>query len=222
MMQRTKTLVSIVLWGCLGAAGGAVAQTPQFTIRPTDGVAETTVVPVQHTPAQLTVRSVVDEFPTTGSQSTRSVRRMQRREQFAARVDSLIASRDYRFYPNSMQSLPGGMIRDIYNGGYSFGLYVDQAAVHLPAEQGSGWLTEAIDVGPWPVEAYRAEAVPGGWLVTMRLCSGTRCYSIALQIASQTGETILVLRGPQGTMRYVGALWNGRWAGDAPRTSDER
>lgn len=222
MMQRTKTLVSIVLWGCLGTAGGAVAQTPQFTINPTDGVAETTVVPVQQSPVPLTVRSVVDEVPTNGSRPTRGARRTLRREQFAARVDSLIASRDYRFYPNSMQSLPGGMIRDIYNGGYSFGLYVDQAAVHLPAEQGSGWLTEAVDVGPWPVEAYRAEAVPGGWLVTLRLCDGTTCYSVALQIATQTGETILVLRGPQGTMRYVGALWNGRWAGAAPSMAGAR
>ena len=96
-------------------ASGAVAQSaqPQFTlgISAVDSVPQTTVVPVQQPPVQVVEHTTVYEESTRGM--TRPERRAYRAKLYAQKIDSLVQSRDYLFFPNSMQEVPGGMSRSI-------------------------------------------------------------------------------------------------------------
>lgn len=92
----------------------AVAQTPQYTLETSaaDSVPQTTIVPVQQAPVQVVEHTTVYEEPAAGMD--RAQRRAYKARVYAAKIDSLVQSRDYMFFPNSMQQLPGGMIRSIY------------------------------------------------------------------------------------------------------------
>ena len=95
-------------------ACAAVAQTPQYTLETSaaDSVPQTTIVPVQQAPVQVVEHTTVYEEPAAGMD--RAQRRAYKARVYAAKIDSLVQSRDYMFFPNSMQQLPGGMIRSIY------------------------------------------------------------------------------------------------------------
>ena len=120
-------------------ASGAVAQSaqPQFTlgISAVDSVPQTTVVPVQQPPVQVVEHTTGYEESTRGM--TRPERRAYRAKLYAQKIDSLVQSRDYLFFPNSMQEVPGGMIRSIYTDYYFFGMFIDHVGVHLPTARGS-------------------------------------------------------------------------------------
>lgn len=73
---------------------------------------QTTIVPVQQAPVQVVEHTTVYEEPAAGMD--RAQRRAYKARVYAAKIDSLVQSRDYMFFPNSMQQLPGGMIRSIY------------------------------------------------------------------------------------------------------------
>ena len=92
-------------------ACAAVAQTPQYTLETSaaDSVPQTTIVPVQQAPVQVVEHTTVYEEPAAGMD--RAQRRAYKARVYAAKIDSLVQSRDYMFFPNSMQQLPGGMIR---------------------------------------------------------------------------------------------------------------
>ena len=91
------------------------------------------------------------------------------------------------FFPNSMQQLPGGMIRSIYADYFFFGVFVDHVEVHLPTERGITQYVEMLNFDSMSVRDYRAA-----------------------RVSTATGETVLTLLTPDVTMRYVGWLWNKR------------
>ena len=92
------------------------------------------MVPVQQPPVQVVEHTTVYEESTRGM--TRPERRAYRAKLYAQKIDSLVQSRDYMFFPNSMQEVPGGMIRSIYTDYYFFGMFIDHVGVHLPTECG--------------------------------------------------------------------------------------
>ena len=113
------------------------AQTvPQFTLGTSavDSVPQTTVVPVQQPPVQVVEHTTV--YEESMRSMTRPERRAYRAKLYAQKIDSLVQSRDYMFFPNSMQEVPGGMIRSIYTDYYFFGMFIDHVGVHLPTERG--------------------------------------------------------------------------------------
>ena len=114
-------------------ACAAVAQTPQYTLETSaaDSVPQTTIVPVQQAPVQVVEHTTVYEEPAAGMD--RAQRRAYKARVYAAKIDSLVQSRDYMFFPNSMQEIPGGLIRSIY-ADYSAQLDF----VHVPATSFSG------------------------------------------------------------------------------------
>ena len=117
-------------------ACAAVAQSPQYTLETSavDSVPQTTIVPVQQAPVEVVEHTTVYEEPAAGMD--RAQRRAYKARAYAAKIDSLVQSRDYMFFPNSMQQLPGGMIRSIYADYFFFGVFVDHVEVHLPTERG--------------------------------------------------------------------------------------
>lgn len=188
----------------------AGAQTPQILLETSavDSVPQTTVVSVQQRPETLVEHTTVYEEPTHGM--NRAERRAYRAKAYAARIDSLVQSRNYMFFPDSMQEVPGGLIRSIYADYFFFGLFVDHVEVHLPSERGVTQYVEMLNFDSMAIRDYRAVRLQWGWNVTFHMADGETCYVVRLEISTVTGETVLTLGSPASTMRYVGWLWNKR------------
>lgn len=203
-----KRIVPLLLLTAL--AGPAVAQenpaaaAPQFTVTADNPVPATTVVPVQRPAVQVDESTVLDERSTRGM--TREERRALRARHFAERIDSLVQSRDFIFWPNSMQQVPGGTIHLIYNESYYFGLFVDHVEVHLPTERGVTPFVEALNFDSMRLKEYTAAAIHGGWNIRFRIADGDDCYIVDFVVSTLTGETILSLLTPTTSMRYVGSI----------------
>lgn len=203
-----KRIVLFVLFAAAGRLSAAQenpsAVTQQVTVTADNPVPATTVVPVQRPAVQVDERTVLDEQSARGM--TREERRALRARRFAERIDSLVQSRDFIFWPNSMQQVPGGTIHLIYNESYYFGLFVDHVEVHLPTERGVTPFVEALNFDSMRLKEYTAAAVHGGWNIRFRIADGDDCYIVDFVVSTLTGETILSLLTPTTSMRYVGSI----------------
>ena len=169
-------------------ACAAVAQTPQYTLETSaaDSVPQTTIVPVQQAPVQVVEHTTVYEEPAAGMD--RAQRRAYKARVYAAKIDSLVQSRDYMFFPNSMQQLPGGMIRSIYADYFFFGVFVDHVEVHLPTERGITQYVEMLNFDSMSVRDYRAARVQWGWSVSFNISDGNTLYHADFAVSTATGE----------------------------------
>lgn len=194
----------------LFVACAAVAQSPQFSVETSevDSVPQTTIVPVQEPAVQVVERTTVYEEPTRGM--NRAERRAYKAQAYAAKIDSLVQSRNYMFFPNSMQELPGGLIRSIYADYFFFGMFVDHVEVHLPTERGITQYVEILNFDSMSIHEYRAAREQWGWRITFDITNDDALYHVDLAVSTTTGETALTLLTPQVTMRYIGWLWNKR------------
>lgn len=203
-----KRIVLFVLFAAAGRLSAAQenpsAVTQQVSVTADNPVPATTVVPVQQPAVQVDERTVLDEQSARGM--TREERRALRARRFAERIDSLVQSRDFIFWPNSMQQVPGGTIHLIYNESYYFGLFVDHVEVHLPTERGVTPFVEALNFDSMRLKEYTAAAVHGGWNIRFRIADGDVCYIVDFVVSTLTGETILSLLTPTTSMRYVGSI----------------
>lgn len=203
-----KRIVLFVLFAAAGRLSAAQenpsAVTQQVTVTADNPVPATTVVPVQQPAVQVDERTVLDEQSARGM--TREEWRALRARRFAERIDSLVQSRDFIFWPNSMQQVPGGTIHLIYNESYYFGLFVDHVEVHLPTERGVTPFVEALNFDSMRLKEYTAAAVHGGWNIRFRIADGDDCYIVDFVVSTLTGETILSLLTPTTSMRYVGSI----------------
>ena len=204
-MNRFFTTGAALLLAC-----SSVAQSPQFSvgISGADSVPQTTIVPVQQPAVQVVERTTVYEEPERGMD--RAQRRAWKAKVYAAKIDSLVQSRNYMFFPNSMQEIPGGMIRSIYADYFYFGIFVDHVEVHLPTERGITQYVEMVNFDSMSLRDYRAARTQWGWSVTFNVADGDAAYHADLAVSTATGETVLTLLTPSVTMRYVGWLWNKR------------
>lgn len=201
--------LSVVLAG-LFLSSPVWAQTPQFSVEASgaDSVPQTTIVPVQQPAVQVVERTTVFEEPEKGMD--RAQRRAYKAKVYAAKIDSLVQSRNYMFFPNSMQEIPGGMIRSIYADYFFFGMFVDHVEVHLPTERGITQYVEMLNFDSMSIRDYRAARTQWGWSVTFNIADGDALYHADFAVSTATGETVLTLLTPAVTMRYVGWLWNKR------------
>jgi hypothetical protein len=204
-MNRFFTTGAALLLAC-----SSVAQSPQFSvgISGADSVPQTTIVPVQQPAVQVVERTTVYEEPERGM--NRAQRRAWKAKVYAAKIDSLVQSRNYMFFPNSMQEIPGGMIRSIYADYFYFGIFVDHVEVHLPTERGITQYVEMVNFDSMSLRDYRAARTQWGWSVTFNVADGDAAYHADFAVSTATGETVLILLTPSVTMRYVGWLWNKR------------
>ena len=204
MIRIVPFLLLAALAGPVAAQENPAAAAPQFTVTADNPVPATTVVPVQQSAVQVGERTVIDDRSTRGM--TREERRALRARRFAERIDSLVQSRDFIFWPNSMQQVPGGTIHLIYNESYYFGLFVDHVEVHLPTERGVTPFVEALNFDSMRLNEYAASAIHSGWNIRFRIADGDACYIVDFVVSTLTGETILSLLTPTTSMRYVGSI----------------
>lgn len=204
MKRIVLFVLSAVVFRPAVAQENPSAATQQVTVTADNPVPATTVVPVQRPAVQVDESTVFDEQSARGM--TREERRALRARRFADRIDSLVQSRDFIFWPNSMQQVPGGTIHLIYNESYYFGLFVDHVEVHLPTERGVTPFVEALNFDSMRLKEYTAAAVHGGWNIRFRIADGDDCYIVDFVVSTLTGETILSLLTPTTSMRYVGSI----------------
>lgn len=180
----------------------------RWAFPPVDSVPQTTVVPVQQPPVQVVEHTTVYEESTRGM--TRPERRAYRAKLYAQKIDSLVQSRDYLFFPNSMQEVPGGMIRSIYTDYYFFGSSsTTSGSACRPRAAHADISTCSISTRrPCPItgpSAWRGAGVSPSGLPT-----AIRPTMPGFEVSTATGETVLTLAAPDLVMRYVGWLWDKR------------
>lgn len=203
-----KCLFALSSWLLLSCA--AVAQSPQISVGTVgaDSMPQTTVVPVQQAAVQVVERTTVYEEPT--KDMDRAERRAYKARAYAARIDSLVQSRDYMFFPSTMQEVPGGLVHSIFADFFYLGMFVDHVEIHLPTERGITQYFEMLNFDSMSVRNYQASKLQWGWNISFNVADGDDIYHADLAVSSATGETVLTLITPQLTMRYVGGLWNKR------------
>lgn len=198
-------LCAALFWACT-----VTAQAPQVSVTTSavDSVPQTTVVPVQQQPVQLVERTTVYEDSMKGMD--RAQRRAYKAKLYAAKIDSIVQSRNYMFFPNSMQQLPDGLIRSVYAAYFYFGFFIDHVEVHLPTERGVTQYVEILNFDSMSIRDYQAARLQWGWNVSFNIADGEELYLANFAVSTVTGETVLTLVTPSLTMRYVGWLWDKR------------
>lgn len=131
-------------------------------------------------------------------------RREMRAAEFTANIDSLVRSRDYVFYPITMQNVTLGDTRYVLAYYLFFKMQGDSVAVHLPFEFNNYVIyTENFDS---PVDGYAETLNDGLWRVTYTVGNDGGKWVVELLVSNVTGQAQLAIATPDGTMRYVGTV----------------
>lgn len=150
------------------------------------------------------VQSVPDK---DADRLTRTERRRLKAERFAARLDSLVRSHNFRFLPNSMQELPGGWTQLIYNELYFVGIFSDHVEVHMPMIRGNmAEYIEILNFDTFELQNYQISQVQYGWNVSFNMIHADRNYTVNMMVYTLTGQTVLNLLTLSNTIRYVGYI----------------
>lgn len=191
-------------------APSSAQSTQQFSLATAvaDSVPQTTVVPIEQQPAKIVEHTTV--YEDAPRNMSRTERRAWRAKMYAAKIDSLVQSRNYMFFPNSMQEIPGGLIRSIYADYFFFGMFVDHVEVHLPTERGITQYVEMLNFESMSIREYRASHMQWGWAISFNILDGESVYHVDFAVSTSTGETVMTLLTPSLAMRYVGWLWDKR------------
>ena len=163
----------------------------------------TTVVPVQQTPVRIAESSTVME-PAAGKM-TRAQRRAYKADKFAYRVDSLVRSRNFVFYPTTVQAVPDGESQNIFAQYYYFGFFTDSVEVHLPSVNGVTQFVSMMNFDS-AVMDYKLLPFQSGLTSTFAIDDSGQTVFCRFVVSTVTGETVLTMTTPAGTMRYVGWL----------------
>ena len=163
----------------------------------------TTVVPVQDTPIHLVDSTTVYQRPS--GKMTRAQRRAYKADEFASRVDSLVRSRNFVFYPDSMQAIPSGEMQLIYADYYYFGLFGDTVEIHLPLVQGIMQYVGMLNFDG-EIADYKLLPFQSGLTATFSVTYDGNIYFGRFVVSEVTGETALTIVAPDTTMRYIGYL----------------
>lgn len=198
------SLAALLLWRALPATAQQTELEPQMTITDSSSVPQMTVIPPQQ-PATVLGMHTYEEEP-SGRHLSHKERRTLRAERFSQRIDSLVQSRSFTFWPNSMQRFPNGSIHLIYNGYYYFSLYEDHVEVHLPVEEPLTSFVGVANFDSMEVQEYLLTPRPSGWVISFRIPDQGENYLVEFQVSNRTGETILSFQTPKVVMRYVGTI----------------
>ena len=169
-----------------------------------DSIPAATIVPALQPAAG--VRDTINESATIESRMTRTERRTKRAEDYAFKIDSLIATRAFAFYPTLMQAVPGGEIRQVYaNYFYAYISPVD-LEVHLPTEYGMAQQMSMLNFDTEHIGGYTAVKYLTQWSISFLAKDDGVEYSFSLDVSTITGRSVLNVECPKGTMRYVGSI----------------
>lgn len=183
--------------------GGSV-QTPQVTnVRQSvDSVPQMTLVPVQQPPVQAV--DYTTRFETPGEGLNRVERRALRAKNYAAALDSLVQSRNYLFFPATMQEMPDGAVRTVYADYFFLGIFADHVELHLPVDRGVSQYLERLNFDSMAISNYQLSRTQCGWMASCNIADGETNYHACLMLSTATGDATLLLITPSVTMRYTG------------------
>lgn len=189
---------------CALTACVAQNQTQQNISIQRDSVPVTTVVPVEQSPAG--VRDTITQSATSQNYMTRTERRAKREHDYSFKIDSLIATRAFAFYPTLMEAVPGGEIKQVYAD--YFYLYVSPVdlEVHLPTEHGVAQQVAILNFDTDHIGAYTAVKYLTQWNISFAAKDEGVEYGFSLDVSTITGRTELTVETPKGTMQYVGSI----------------
>ena len=180
-----------------------VAQNQSVTLQK-DSILTATIVPALQPAAG--VRDTISDNATIQSRMTRTERRTKRAEDYAFKIDSLIATRAFAFYPTLMQAVPGGEMRQVYaNYFYAYISPVD-LEVHLPTEYGMAQQMSMLNFDTEHIGNYTAVKYLTQWSISFLAKDDGVEYSFSLDVSTITGRSVLNVESPKGTMRYVGSI----------------
>lgn len=162
-------------------------------------VPTTTIVPILDAPHDVEINSTIHEV-------TPSMRAVQRREvqrgNFAARVDSLIYSKNYSIYPYSFKEMPSGHSRRIYADFYYVAVEDSAIVVHLPLEHTAIKSIETINFDTLPIQNYQALRTNSGWQINLNVTYNNKEYTFCIEVSSLTGEVVMTMSKENSTVRY--------------------
>ena len=137
---------------------------------------------------------------------THTGRRAKQAHDYAFKIDSLIATRAYAFYPTLMQAVPNGEIKQVYaDYFYAYVSPVD-LEIHLPIEHGIAQQTSILNFDTESIENYTAVKYLTQWNISFTAKSDGVEYGISLDVSTVTGRTELTLEYPKGMMQYIGSI----------------
>lgn len=169
-----------------------------------DSIPTATIVPALQPAAG--VRDTISDNVTIEIRMTRTERRTKRAEDYAFKIDSLIATRAFAFYPTLMQAVPGGEMRQVYaNYFYAYISPVD-LEVHLPTEYGMAQQMSMLNFDTEHIGNYTAVKYLTQWSISFLAKDDGVEYGFSLDISTITGRSVLNVESPKGTMRYVGSI----------------
>ncbi|MBP3356879.1 MAG: DUF4251 domain-containing protein [Rikenellaceae bacterium] len=196
-MQAQQNYTAVPQPAAAAAAVPAVQAPAQPVTQPVAASNDYTALAQQHYPAA----------PHDLGPMNRVERRRLKQEQFARRIDSLVASRNFVFLPNSMQELPGGTMQFIYNQFYYVGIFPDHVEVHLPTIRGGVvQYVEILNFDTFNVRNYSCARIQCGWNVSFDLSVDDQSYVVSMVICNTTGEVGLNLLTARNSVRYIGYL----------------
>ncbi|MFI3266728.1 MAG: DUF4251 domain-containing protein [Rikenellaceae bacterium] len=146
----------------------------------------------------------------SAKQLERVEKREQRNKAFAAHIDSLILSRNFRFRPMTMQQQPAGSPHQIYNPNADLTISDNSLDVSLPYIQGAvpPYRMVMLNYITSDMNGYVAEQTTNGWTITFSSSLfGANTYTFKFSVYSTSGMATLDISTPMyNTVSYNGSL----------------
>lgn len=130
-----------------------------------------------------------------------------RKDREIAQSDSLIVKRQWSFRPITMQNPTSGTTRDIFDYNFYLNLNDSLATLSMPVE----WVSMSIYTEQFTttVQDYSASFIDNDyWRVLFTLQHTPYTWAVEVVIEPSTGRAQTAIVAPEGTMRYIGALYN--------------
>jgi hypothetical protein len=204
LMAGLSLMIVVASARCVVAYGdGFQVDTLQQISIVKDSVPVTTIVPVERGDVVVNDTVRVDSIT---QHLSRTERRRLRAEEFAWRIDSLVESRTFSFYPTTMQAVPEGEMRMVYAEYYYLLVSPMALEVHLPVERGLSQYISVLNFDNEGDAGLRPEKYGSRWTLSFAARYYDEEYHFDFIISTITGEVVLTLQSPNYSMRYIGQI----------------
>lgn len=147
----------------------------------------------------------------TAQQEARQQRRAERLAEYEKFVDSLVLSHNFRFVPETMQQLPAGQMRTIFNPTYEVSVWSSSVDVCMPFLKGYAppYYPVVFNYVLPSVENYTTEQTSHGWIVSFSSnMFSVNEYKFLFEISSHYGGAQLTISSPfYSSMQYSGNIF---------------
>lgn len=146
----------------------------------------------------------------TAQQEARRERRAERLANYEKYIDSIVLSHSFRFMPQTMQQLPAGQVRTIFNPSYEVAIWNNAVDVCMPFLKGytPPYYPVVFNYVLPSVEDYTTEQTSHGWIVSFSSnMFSVNEYKFIFDISSHYGGAQLTISSPfYNSMQYNGNI----------------